>query len=151
MVPHNPSSRQGRPSHPGTLAPVTGRPRIIAWYGAYCWLAAGVKVLIAGGGLWLVFSNEWWMRNAEESGTPIPDWLIPLMGIILVSMFLPMAVVTASLPRLARKKSTWQVHLTCLIMGCCTGILTPFALPLLIGWLRPEVKVWHDGQPGGPE
>lgn len=128
---------------------MSARPPIIAWYGAYCWLAAGFKTILAGLGLWLALSNDWWMRNAEESGSQIPNWLIPAMGIILISIFLPMALVTAWLPRMPQRKSTWQVHFSCLIMGCCTVALTPFALPLLLGWMKPEVKSWFEGQDGG--
>ncbi len=118
-------------------------PKILAWYKGYCWLAAGLKLGLALGGLGLILSNEWWITTTAETGTTIPNWLMPVMGAVVISIFLPMAVVTAWLPSLPVKKSTWQVHFTCLVMGCCTIALLPFALPVLIGWMKPDVKSWY--------
>ncbi len=118
-------------------------PKVLAWYRAYCWLAACLKLGLAAGGLALILSNDWWIAASAESGTRLPQWLMPLLGVIVISMFLPMAVLTAWLPSLPASRSAWQVHFSCLVMGCCTVVLLPFALPVLACWMKPEVKTWH--------
>lgn len=116
----------------------TERPSVVVYYKAYCGFMAFVYLLVAGMGVLLLALPSF----APTTGGP-PDAEAFIAG--SVYLFLGIGLMIPYLLGLVLGRRPW-VHtygivMIGLTMTSCMCI--PVALPLLLAWLKPEVKAWY--------
>jgi cytochrome c biogenesis protein CcdA len=133
----NPFSDPYRPpqhfSPPAEVLPGQ-RPPVMTWYAIYC---AGMALLyllcIALGVAFLAMPSE----MLEDADSPEA---VRIQGVVLIVMGVGLFLLYAIAPFLSRSKFAWIYGFVTIGIGltsCCT---LPFCIPLLIQWLKPEVK-----------
>jgi hypothetical protein len=114
-------------------------PRAVVYYRAYCFASAGLNLLLAAVSVWMIVRKE---ALASE-------WVPGSVWLLAGAMFLPTAVafglLNLWLSRVQRRPGHWAMHLGNICLGVASCCLTPLCLPLLLAWLRPEVKQWFGG------
>ena len=106
------------------------RPPVWTWYVVYCVAMALMYLLCAGLGILIAFVAE---PDAPEDR---------IMGFILLAMGLVLFLLFAAGPLLPRSRLSWIWGFVTIGIGltsCCT---MPFSIPLLIFWLKPELKAY---------
>ena len=107
------------------------------WYGyiALC-------ILVAAMNIGLVFLGLWFLSHQQElvEKTGYKTDLIEWDGNFFVICGLVFALANLLLPLLPKKPWTYMLHLVNIISGGLTCILLPVAVPVLIGWLKPEAR-----------
>jgi hypothetical protein len=108
---------------------MSGTPKVIFWFGAYCAAMSLMYVALAVVGIL-------WVKGAlgeEFSRDPIPGYLFAGIGI-------PLAAAYAIGPVLPRRPWAWVYGLVLIGIGLSGALCIPAAAPLLIFWIKPEVK-----------
>lgn len=109
-------------------------PAVYVWFVAYCILMALVFLFTAILGIALMFTE------------PDPD-MSAAEAKLLASLFLIMGLVFfvayASAPFLPRKSWVWTLGLVLICLGLTSTLCLPISIPLLIFWLKPEMKAFY--------
>lgn len=109
------------------------KPAVIIWYKLYLAFLAFLFLLVAVGGVFLTLAPI----SADDL-----DGISPmLLGIIYLVMGLALAIPVIIGFFLPRKSWVWVYHLVMICIGM-TGCTIVFSIPLLIFWLKPEVKTY---------
>ena len=128
------------PQVPAPLPPVAGPPgsppRVLLWQKVYCWVMAGVYLLCTALGFGFVLFRE---KLADENASATENLLV---GILLVAVALPLAAAYAAGPLLPRRPWAWVYHVTLIALSLTSCACVPFAVPLLVLWIAPEVQAW---------
>jgi len=129
------------PSSPAPLPDASplpeNRPGVIAWYRAYLAVLVLLFLFSAGAGIVpLVFEID-----PEELGMPPVAFAAIMTGMGGVLLLL-----TAAAFFLPRRPWAWIYHIVLICIGM-TGCTVGFSIPLLIFWIRPEVKAWFRMRP----
>lgn len=112
------------------------RPKVLVWQHRYCAFMAVVYVLcVAGGVLLCVFRNQ----LADEKDSPTE---LLVMGVILAAMSVVLAIAFGAAPFLPAAPWVWIYHLVLMALTMTSMCCLPFAIPLLIGWIKPETKAY---------
>lgn len=124
-----------QPTHPSS-APVS-RPQVVLWYKFYLAFLAFLFLVCIGVGA-LFFTDVVSAEDLDGMPPQLMGGLYLGAGIIflipcLVGFFLP------------RSKGTWVFHMVMICIGL-TGCTIVFSVPLLIFWLKPEVKDWYSAR-----
>lgn len=118
------------------------RPGVILWYRIYLGLSVFFCLLAAAlGGFFL------WPDSPMYAQTPPEEHVIlKIMGGIYLLIGL-LGIVVYLIPFfLGRKPWVWIYHLVMICLGIPAGFLIA-SIPLLIFWLKPEVKAYYGRQP----
>jgi hypothetical protein len=112
-------------------------PPVVKWFRVYAGAMAGIYLLLilvfAGGLVFAVMNQQ--RLDAERAQ------LIVMVGVLIVTMLPFLAAFVASLFLKARPW-VWVYDLVLITFGF-TGCLTlPFAIALLIYWIKPETKAY---------
>ena len=111
-------------------------PKVVAWQHRYCAFMAVVYVLcVAGGVLLIVFRHQ----LADEQDSPTE---LLVMGVILAAVSAVMAIAFGAAPFLPAAPWVWIYHLVLMALTMTSMCCLPFAIPLLIGWIKPETKAY---------
>lgn len=119
-----------------------------SWFAAYC---SGMGALCffcwLAGVIFLTADADLVAFNPDEARS---------MGIWLVLSCTPLTLMFASAPFLPRKPWAWRFGLFLIALGLLTVCCLPLAVPLLMGWLRQDIRGWYsrdgeDVQPGAPD
>lgn len=116
----------------------TERPAAVAWYAAYCYIAAAVNLALFFGGVWLI-RNASRVSSAEEW-----QFTAALVGWSFAPVGLAFAILNFILPGLPRNRKMYTAHVVNIVLGLASGCLIPLCLPLLIAWFKPEVRAYFD-------
>lgn len=124
---------------PGTsYASDSDRPSAVVYYKAFCGFMAFVYVLVAGLGVLLLF-----LPTIAPSPTGPQDSEALIAGGMYIVIGLGLTIPYTLGIFLGRRPwvHTYGIIMIGLTMTSCMCI--PIALPLLLAWLKPEVKAWY--------
>lgn len=114
------------------LNPLT--PPVYKWFVVYCIVMALLYLVVAAMGVVFLFiSPDPQMDKTEAT----------LMGIVFLVMGLILFVPYASAPFLPRQSWVWVVGLVLICIGLTSACCLPVCIPLLIFWLKPEMKAFY--------
>jgi hypothetical protein len=111
-------------------------PTAVLVYRSYCLLAALLNFVVAAGAVWLIVDRH---RLASEY-VPAEAWA--LAGWMFLPTGIGFGLLNVWLFRVRRRGQEWAMHLGNIVLGVASCCLTPVCLPLMLAWLRPEVKEW---------
>ena len=110
------------------------KPAVIGWYKAYLGFLVFLFLVVTGAGIFL-----WVAPLSPEDLDDMPKELMAGIYIGSGAVMLILSLVGFFLPR---AKGAWVFHLVMICIGL-TGCTLVFSIPLLIFWLKPEVKDWY--------
>jgi nitrate/nitrite transporter NarK len=120
------------PPQPGAYIP--GKtPGVIIWYRVYLVLINLLFLFVAGLGAAVTFG--WIPVTADDLDGMPPELMGGIYLVLGVAMMIPF-VVALFLPR---KPWVWVYHMVMICIGM-TGCTIVASVPLLIFWLKPDVK-----------
>ncbi|MBU6178636.1 MAG: hypothetical protein KGR69_03185 [Verrucomicrobia bacterium] len=115
-------------------APPPARPAVLGWFKAYCVVLCLLYLLFAGASLifFLVEPEELEMGTAEAI----------FMGLVFLVVGL-VCFVASLLPLFLKPRPwVWIYDLVVICIGMTSACFLPLCVPLLIFWIKPEVKAW---------
>ena len=115
-------------------------PPVYKWFVVYCILMALLYLTTAVMGIVFMFTEPDRDMSAEEA---------KIMGAVLLIMGLAFFVPYALAPFLPRKSWVWVFGLVLICIGLSSLCCLPACIPLLIHWLKPEMKEFY-GRPLSP-
>ena len=133
----------GPPSYPPPWEPPwqpVGRPAALKWFIAYSVFMAVVYALCIGGGAVIILRPDLWSDTVQPEDLEAAR----VGGISLVLISVPLMVAFAAAPLLPRKKWAWVYHIVLIAVGLTSVCCMPATVPLLIYYLRPDVRAWFD-------
>jgi hypothetical protein len=107
-------------------------PSVIIWARVYATAFTVMYLLCFVGGIVIALAAD----GARATEAQIQGGIMSVVGLPL--MILSFLAVFAP-----RKKWGWGVNIAVMGLGCTSCACLPFAIPLLIAWLKPEVKAWY--------
>jgi hypothetical protein len=123
---------------PHTLPPGAAPP-VWTWYRVYAGAMAFVYLVVAGFGLFfLAFGST----IAESSRDPADAYVIPIMGVtyaVLGFVFMGLFGYGLMMPR---RPWAWIYGLVLICIGMTSLCCLPATIPLLIFWIKPEMKAF---------
>jgi len=115
-----------------------GTPKVIAWFKAYSALFAALYLAFAGCSL-IFFLAEPSEFETTKRGAILMGLLLLLMGLGLAATFV--------LPFFLEPRPwVWIYDLVLICIGLTSPCCMPASIPLLIYWLKPEVKAYFGRQ-----
>ena len=129
---------------------MASKPRAIVWYKVYCYCFSALNFYTAFHGLKIV-RDPYGVVNSvpqlseqavDQQTTEIVVTAVSSVGWSLLAMGVVFGLTAFSLPYAPDNRKTWVAHLVHIIFGATSCVLTPLCVPLLIAWLKPEVKAW---------
>ena len=109
-------------------------PPVYKWFVAYCiFMALGYLTAAAMGIVFMFIEPDRDMSAAEAK----------IMGIVLLVMGLVLCVPYAAAPFLPRQSWVWVLGLVLICIGLTSACCLPACIPLLIFWLKPEMKAFY--------
>ena len=109
-------------------------PSVYTWFVVYCILMALLYLAMAGMGIVFMFA---------EADTEMSEAEATVMGVVFVVMGLVFAGPYAAAPFLPRKSWVWVFGLVLICIGLTSACCLPVCIPLLIFWLKPEMKDFY--------
>jgi hypothetical protein len=110
------------------------RPPVLWWQQAYCGAMTLLYVAVVVGVLAL-FWAEW--ADAEMSAAELL-----VFGGMVLALGLALAGAFAASFFLPRRPWVWVYHLVLIAIGMTSACCLPVTVPLLVFWIRPEVKAY---------
>ena len=109
-------------------------PPVYKWFVAYCTLMALLYLTTAVMGIVFMFIEPDREMSAAEA---------KIMGSVFLILGLVFFVPYALAPFLPRKSWVWIFGLVLICIGLTSACCMPVCIPLLIFWLKPEMKVFY--------
>ena len=108
--------------------------KVFFWYRLYCVVVAFLSLAVAGLGIFLaVVPLEPNSRDQQQ---------IFLMGIVYAILGIGLFLVFAVAALLPPKPYNWVVGMVMICLGFTSCCFWPFAIPLIIFWVKPETQVF---------
>ena len=104
------------------------------WFVAYCVVMALLYLVIAAMGI--VFL----VIEPPPDEDPVE---VKIMGAVFLVMGLVFCVPYGATPFLPRKSWVWVVGIVLICLGLTSACCLPVCIPLLIYWLKPEMKAFY--------
>ncbi len=118
-------------------------PPAIGWYRSLCGLLAAAHGLLAYGGLTLAQNGLCLEGNDPEILIHLGDpGLLMRLGWILAATAAFFGLANLAFLFLPRRPWAYGVHLSNIIGAVCLCCPAPLALPLLLAWMKPQIKAW---------
>ena len=130
------SSPYRSPSHQHEQIPTNARPGVWKWYVLYCVAMAIVYLLCLAFGIFLATNAD--MLAAEDPS--IDAVAIQIQGVLFTVLGGLLFFVFAAGPFVPRSKAGWIYGFVPICIGLTSLCCLPASLPLLLAWLKPEVK-----------
>ena len=109
-------------------------PPVYKWYVAYCVTMALLYVsLIVMGIVFMFIEPDRDMSAAEAK----------VMSVVFIIFGLLFSVPFAAAPFLPRKSWVWVYGIVLISIGLSSACCLPVCLPLLLFWLKPEMKAFY--------
>lgn len=121
-----------------SLNPAT--PSVYTWFVVYCILMALLYLTVAVMGIAFMFIEP--DRDMSAAEAKVMGAVVLMVGLVL---FVPYALA----PFMPRKSWVWVFGLVLICIGLTSACCLPVCIPLLIFWLKPEVKEFY-GRPLSP-
>jgi len=141
VAPHN-----GRVTHPGAAAPwpapagpggAASAAKAHRWFVVYTIAMAVLYLLLVAGGLFLALAD----LDLDIEGTDTTQ--LKIQGIVMVFTGLGLGALFAAAPFVPRKPWAWIYGLVLIGLGLGSCRTWPFTIPLIIQWLKPDMKAWY--------
>lgn len=108
--------------------------RVFFWYRVYvAMMAIMYALLVAMGVFMIVFGSQSKDKDAAEA--VVGGMFYAVLGGVFFLVF-------AAALFLPKKPWAWIYHIVLICLGMTSCCLLPFAVPLLINWLKPETKAF---------
>lgn len=130
------------PPQPPALDPLPyaqphGKPKVVTWFNVY---AVGMAVLYAAtmalGVFFLAKADEIADADMTAAEARVFGTMMLVMGFVIAAGF-------AAALFLPRRPWVWIYDIVLIAFGMTSCCLWPAAIPLLIYWIKPEVKAWY--------
>ena len=109
-------------------------PPVYKWFVAYSICMALLYLVTAGMGIvFMVMEPDAEMSAAEAK----------IMGVVCLILGLVFFVPYAAAPFLPRQSWVWVLGLVLICIGLTSACCLPVCIPLLIFWLKPEMKAFY--------
>jgi hypothetical protein len=108
-------------------------PSAYKWYIVYCVLMALLYLATAAMGIAFLFIEP--DRNTSEAEAKIMGFTLLVLGLACFGVY-------AAAPFLPRKSWVWVFGLVLICLGLTSLCLLPVCIPLLLAWLKPEMKIF---------
>ena len=109
-------------------------PPVYKWFVVYCILMALLYLTMAVMGIVFMFIEP--DREMSEAEARI-------MGALFIILGLAFCFPYAIAPFLPRKSWVWVFGLVLICLGLSSACCLPVCIPLLIHWLKPEMKTFY--------
>ena len=109
-------------------------PPVYKWFVVYCMLMALLYLATVVMGIVFMFIEPDRDMSAEEA---------KIMGALMIFFGLAFCVPYAIAPFLPRKSGVWVFGLVLICIGLTSLCCLPVCIPLLIFWLKPEMKAFY--------
>lgn len=109
-------------------------PPVYTWFVAYCVCMALLYLAAVAMGIVFLFIEPDQDMSAAEA---------KLMGALLIILGLVFFVPYAAAPFLPRTNWVWILGLVLICIGLTSACCLPACIPLLIYWLKPEMKAFY--------
>jgi hypothetical protein len=109
-------------------------PPVFKWYVGYCIFMALLYLGVGVSGITFMFIEPEGDMSAAEA---------KIMGAIVLIMGLVFGAPYAIAPFLARKSWVWVYGLVLICIGLSSLCCLPVCIPLLIAWLKPDIKAFY--------
>jgi hypothetical protein len=109
-------------------------PPAFTWFIVYCVLMAFLYIATAALGIAFLFAEPDPQMSAAEA---------KIMGAVMIILGLGFFVPYALAPFLPRKSWVWVLGLVLICLGMTSACCLPACIPLLIFWLKPEMKAFY--------
>jgi hypothetical protein len=109
-------------------------PPVYRWFVAYSIFMALLYAFTALMGIFFLFMEPDAEMSAEEA---------KIMGSVMIAMGLLFCVPYAAAPFLPRQSWVWILGLVLICIGLTSACCLPACVPLLIFWLKPEMKAFY--------
>ena len=119
-----------------SLNPAT--PPVYKWFVVYCVCMALLYLTMAAVGVGFLFMEP--DRDMSEAEAKV-------MGVLMLVFGLVFCVPYASVPFLPRKSWVWILGLVLICIGLTSACCLPASIPLLIFWIKPEMKAFYGKVP----
>lgn len=113
---------------------IQATPSAYTWFVVYCVLMALLYLAAAGIGIVFMFAEPDQDMSAEEA---------KVMGVVFLIVGLVFFVPFALGPFLPHKSWAWVFGLVLICLGLTSTCCLPVSIPLLIFWLKPEMKAFY--------
>lgn len=125
-------------SLPGEPPPGLDRPPVLIWYQIYCGALAVVYVAVIA---LLVI-----MLVAAARGASVKTEDLIIFGALSLTS-VPFAVFYGAAPFLPNRPWAWTYGVVAIAIGMTSACCLPACVPLLIYWMKPEVKMYFGKGP----
>lgn len=115
-----------------------GKPQVYTWFVVYCVLMAIMYLFVAALGIFYPMLTEMAGKDGRMEGQ-VMGIIYTLSGIIF---FIPFAIA----PFLKPGPGVWIYDLVLICLGMTSCCCLPITIPLLIFWIKPEVKNYFGRQ-----
>jgi hypothetical protein len=115
-----------------TLAP----PPVISWFKIYCWALCALYLLVVGAIIVFLVKGSDWLTPPPEFTDRI---IMSALGAISLALLAGCAVPLFVKPR----PWVWVYSLILICFGMTSGCVMLASIPLLIFWLKPDVKAYY--------
>lgn len=109
-------------------------PAVYTWFVVYCILTALLYMIMAAMGIVFMFTEPDPEMSAAEA--KIMGSLLLILGLVFFGAY-------ALAPFLPRKNWVWVFGLVLICLGLTSACCLPVCIPLLIFWLKPEMKAFY--------
>lgn len=109
-------------------------PPVYKWFVVYCILMALLYLALAVMGIVFLFIQPDPEMSPGEA---------KIMGAMFLILGLVFSVPYAIAPFLPRKSGVWILGLVLICIGLTSACCLPVCIPLLIFWLKPEMKAFY--------
>lgn len=111
------------------------RPSIVGWYAFYCIAMACMYLLLVVSGFIILIGGTAGEMDPTEA---------TIMSVMFIGLGLVFAIPYAAGPLLPRERWAWIVGIVLICIGLSSVCCLPAAIPLLLGWLKPETKRYYN-------
>ena len=112
-------------------------PPVWKWCRVYCFAMAGLYFVCFGLGISMLLFRGFFANGMKEDQVAVA-----VMGAIYAVLGLVCLLAFGAAPFLPRKKWVWVYDLVLICLGMTSICCMPACIPLLIFWIRPEVKTF---------
>lgn len=107
--------------------------KVWKWFVIYCVLMTLIYLTLAGVGAFMLLFDASSVRNRDVEELRIQGMLFLPIGVVLMILY-------AIGPFLKGKSGGWVYGIVLIAIGMTSCCLWPITIPLLIQWIKPEMK-----------
>lgn len=112
-------------------------PPVVVWFRVYCVLMSLLYLLCLGLGITMLVMRSFFAREMKEDAM-----VVTIQGSLYAGLGLVFLIAFAAAFFFPRKKWVWIYDLVLICLGMTSCCCVPACIPLLIFWLKPEVKAY---------